>query len=400
MDRTPLFLSIVALVTACNREPVGVLAVEVIASPDGSSSRLPDFAADGNGGALLTWVEDVDDTTTLFGARCDADGIGSPRRIESGDDWFVNWADFPAAALHGDSVIASFLQRTGEETYDYAVRFTRSLRGEEFTPPVTLHDDDGPGEHGFVTWTTTDEGFAAVWLDGRETGGGEGHGHVGGSMQLRFRTVSLDGARSEELLIDDRVCDCCQTDIVSVDDGFVIAYRDRSEDERRDITVVRVGPDRAVDRTFDTDDGWVVAGCPVNGPSLAADGPRVALAWTTNGSDDVPRVFAALSTDGGRTFGTPARLGFTGVIGRVDVAFDAHERPVVTWLEQDRADGLWRVARLDRAGRVLDDGDVATASPGRDAGFGRLARVGDDLLFAFTEASEPPRVGLRRLQWR
>ncbi len=60
--------------------------------------------------------------------------------------------------------------------------------------------------------------------------------------------------------------------------GPVVAYRDRSVDEVRDIAVVR-----RVNGTWTTpavvhDDHWQIAACPVNGPALASRGDTVVIA--------------------------------------------------------------------------------------------------------------------------
>ena len=47
----------------------------------------------------------------------------------------------------------------------------------------------------------------------------------------------LAGADAE---IDARVCDCCQTDAVNAGNTAVLVYRDRSDDETRDIYATRL----------------------------------------------------------------------------------------------------------------------------------------------------------------
>jgi len=69
-------------------------------------------------------------------------------------------------------------------------------------------------------------------------------------------------------------------------EGPIVAYRDRSDTEIRDIYVSRsVGSNWsqpvAVHR-----DNWQIAACPVNGPALSADGTAVALAWFTAKGDE------------------------------------------------------------------------------------------------------------------
>jgi sorbitol-specific phosphotransferase system component IIA len=74
------------------------------------------------------------------------------------------------------------------------------------------------------------------------------------------------------------VCECCQTLAAVTSEGVIIAYRDRSPSEVRDIYYVRRqnGAWSALQAIHE--DGWEITACSVNGPSVAADGSRVALA--------------------------------------------------------------------------------------------------------------------------
>src|SRR5690606_7437425 len=77
--------------------------------------------------------------------------------------------------------------------------------------------------------------------------------------------------------------------------------------EIRDIRIVRFDgqawtPPRPVHA-----DGWHFAGCPVNGPAVAAQGPRVWVAWYTE-AGGWPELRAAVSQDGGDSFAAPVTL--------------------------------------------------------------------------------------------
>ena len=54
-------------------------------------------------------------------------------------------------------------------------------------------------------------------------------------------------------------------------------------------------------------DNWQINGCPVNGPSVAADGRRVVVAWFTS-VGDTPHVKVAFSENAGATFNKPIQL--------------------------------------------------------------------------------------------
>jgi hypothetical protein len=186
--------------------------------------------------------------------------------------------------------------------------------------------------------------------------------------------------------VDDRVCDCCPTAAVMTDEGPVVAYRDRSANETRDISVARLdGKAWSTPRPVHAD-GWQIAACPVNGPRLSARGREVALAWFT-GKNDIGRSFVAFSGDSGRSFGQPIPLGTEASLGRVDVALLADGTAVTTWIESAAAGGRLAVRRVAPDGKASPAVTVAAIATSRISGYPRLASHAGELLFAWTEGS-------------
>src|SRR5918997_1373150 len=218
-----------------------------------------------------------------------------------------NTADAPAArATPGPqaALAVHWLVKSGAGTYAYDVNVARSKDGgKTWGRAVVPHTDGTKTEHGFVSLLPLPDGrLGAVWVDGRALKDlkeeHEEQGPLPVSMQLRYAAIDEHGKLSDEAVLDERICECCQTAAVMTADGPVAAYRDRSDEEVRDVHLVRRQPGgwgapRAVH-----EDRWQVKACPVNGPQLAAEGRRVALAWFT-GEGDRPRVQVALSSDAG-----------------------------------------------------------------------------------------------------
>ena len=50
-------------------------------------------------------------------------------------------------------------------------------------------------------------------------------------MTLRYASFDGEGNKIEESLLDDKVCDCCQTDAAMTSKGPIIVYRNRSDEE-------------------------------------------------------------------------------------------------------------------------------------------------------------------------
>ena len=385
-----LIVVLVATV-ACARAP---LAVQEIRAPAAPGSGEPSIETGANGHAYLSWIEPAGDGSALRFSVWNDSAWSEPRTVSAGSDWFVNWADFPAlTALDDDTLVAHWLRRTGGAPYAYGVEIALSSDGgTHWSAPIVPHDTS-PTEHGFVSKVPLPGGrVAVIWLDGRDTVGG--HDAHTGAMALRAAILSSAGAVQREERIDDRVCDCCQTAAALAGDGsVVVAYRDRSADEIRDISVVRLDGSGWSAPVSVHHDGWKIAGCPVNGPALAARGNRLALAWFTSpGATPEPRVRLAFSDDAGRTFDRPIEVVIGRALGRVDVALVDSGNALVTWLEEDGdiARLLARtVARDGTSGRPVT---VAVTSAARASGFPRSTLVGSDLILAWTDTAGPTRI--------
>lgn len=380
----PLWVLIAFFLASCTeRETPSAPYFEELPSPAAPGSGMPDFAVTPSGTVFLSWLESgrekthalrlarLPDTTTMT--------------IAEGDSWFVNWADFPTIMAWSDTALAAhFLTLNGAGGYAYDVRVTQSHDGgSSWTTPVTPHRDNTENEHGFVSllpWK--DDALLAAWLDGRNYPGLR-------EMTLRSAVLDAAGAITNETLLDARVCDCCQTSAAKTATGAVLAYRDRSRDEIRDIAVIRIDDSGPSEPTIVARDGWRINGCPVNGPAVSAQGRQVAVAWYT-AADDRPRVHVAISGNEARTFGPAIRVDDGNAIGRVDVAVDLEGHIHVSWVERTEDGAAIRLRRLDRTGSPMDVTTVAATSAERASGFPRLAVGSGEVYVAWTDAHASP----------
>ncbi len=367
----------------------------------GPGSAQPHLARSPGGTVVLSWLQPVDnDAVELRYAVLGESAWQLPHTVARGDNWFVNWADFPSVVPMDDSLWAAhWLAKSSGGTYSYDVVIALSTdAGKTWSEPVTPHLDDTRTEHGFVSLFPWQSGVGALWLDGRnmaadgvdEPGAPDSHGadsgHDGGHGHMTLRSAVLSPAsqilRSD--LVDDVVCDCCQTDVVSGSGGPVAVYRDRTADEIRDIYVAGVqdgqwGPGAAV-----ADDGWEIAGCPVNGPALARQGNDAVVAWFT-GAHDQPAVRFARSADNARSFGPAVEIDGAGAIGRVDVVLLDDGDAAVSWLRKDEnGDGEIALRFVSPQGRPGPVHVVAKTGVSRSSGFPQLEVDGDSLVLAWT----------------
>lgn len=342
---------------------------------------------------LATWIEPTGNGHRLRFATLAEGGWSAPVNIVSSDAMFANWADFPGVTAAGSgALIAHWLRRSGDETYAYDVVLMRSTDdGESWTELGKLHDDDTRSEHGFVSYVPTEEGVRAFWLDGRQTSGGH-DGEDAGSMTLRTAEIVEDRIGPSEL-VDDRVCDCCQTAALSTASGPLVAFRDRRQGELRDVVVARRGVSGWTGGELLGAQRWEMRGCPVNGPAAAAAGDGVAVVVWYSGGDAQAGVWAAFSEDGGERFGDPVPIDGPRAMGRVDVAGGAGEA-VISWLAPGAADdeALVRLRRVSLAGATGEAVTVAGTGSSRASGFPRLVRLDGRFLVAWVETGTVSRV--------
>ncbi|MEE9169182.1 MAG: sialidase family protein, partial [bacterium] len=333
------------------------------------------------------------------------DGWSEPKTIAQGDNWFVNWADFPSMAVLNDGGLAAhWLAKSGKGKFAYDVNISFSKDGgDTWSDPIIPHLDGTPTEHGFVSLLPWGEDrLFAAWLDGRKFATGDGHGGEGAmknEMTIRFAAIDQDGNLHEETELDPRICDCCQTSAVLTTDGAIVAYRDRSEKEIRDISIVRFENGKWTEPRTVHNDGWEIAGCPVNGPSLATNGNKVAVAWFT-AANGTARVNLSVSDDGGKTFGEPVQVDDGSPIGRVDAIMLEDGTSLVSWMERNEESGDIKIRRVHSDGKLEDSMTVAASSSGRASGFPRMQRNSEEIIFAWTEVGEPSRVQTARMELR
>lgn len=273
-------LLLATLTIACKEQgknqpsPATESEISILQNPAGENSAMPRLFSDGQD-LYMSWVQVADSVSSLHYAKLQQGEWSSAEEIISGSDWFVNWADFPAIAANNGHILTNFLQKSADGTYTYDVKLNCFDAGTStWKKDFILHTDGTKSEHGFVSVIPyEDNGFFVSWLDGRNTmaAGHDDHtSHGGGAMTLRAAVVNGKGEISSEVELDDRVCDCCQTSTAMTTNGPIVVYRDRSEDEIRDISIIRrVNEEWLAPQIIGTDH-WLIKGCPVNGPAVDA----------------------------------------------------------------------------------------------------------------------------------
>lgn len=383
-------LLLAAILVACNNQQkenkAAANEVTAMQSPAADSCAEPYLFTDSKGIVHLSWVEKKGKTSTLFFSSMQNEQWSKPVVINSGNNWFVNWADYPVVSSDANgNMLAHFLEKSDTAKFTYDVKVTASSdRGETWSKATVLHDDGKKAEHGFVSIIPYNDQFMVSWLDGRKTAmEGEHSGHEGhhGEMTLRGALLDKTGMKTKEWELDGRICDCCQTSIAVTANGPVVVYRDRSDEEIRDMSIVRyINGEWTQPKTIFADE-WKIAGCPVNGPRADAIGNNLAIAWFSM-KDKNAEVKVIFSSDGGANFQQPVKIDEGKAIGRVDLVMLDEHSVMVSWMEGSTI----------KAMKVHNDGTkeppvvIAESSDARSSGFPQMTKAGNKLLFAWTDS--------------
>lgn len=367
------------------REALVELAIGELDSPAGPRSELPNLIRGADGKAYLSWVErSARSAGVLKFSVLGEEGWSAAREIVRGEDLFLNWADFPSICALESGVLLAHWLRHGESSRGYDAEFSISNDGGvSWSEPRRLHDDESAEEHGFVSIAALDaQHFGAIWLDGRSMVDKPLEER---EMALYFRSISAEGELGAERVLDARVCSCCQTSLLGLEGGGLIGvYRDRDSREVRDIACVRFDGESWSAPELVHADGWVIPGCPVNGPQLARVAGKSAAAWFTGVGEGGGSVLLAFEEQAEPGFREPLDVDDGVPVGRVDLVVLDADSVLVSWMEHTEEGAQWRVRQVRGDGRMASSVTVAETSSERECGFLRMVSCDDGVVAAWT----------------
>jgi hypothetical protein len=375
-------------------------AFAALASPAAPGSGQPNLAVAPDGAVWLSWLEPLDrGGRALRAARLEGGRWSTPLTVVSGDSLMAIGPDIPAVLpLTSQRVVALYLWHFPGPGHAREVRLIQTQDGgKTWGVPVVANRDRTPTEHGFASLVADPKGARAVWLDGRNSAVTDSTGRQSvleegiADMVVRTAVLTAAGTLTDERELDGRACDCCPTAAAAMLGGSLVAYRDRSAGEVRDISIMRYQGGAWTAPVPVHADGWKIEGCPVNGPAIAVTGGRIGVAWYT-GAQDKNRVQLAFSDDGGQRFGAPVRLDQGSPTGRVSLAMLSEGGAQVAWLENANDETRLVTRRITRNGEPGPVATVATIPAGRGGSFPHMVRSRDQVVLTWTEPGNPARV--------
>ena len=380
MKKVNVLFCILTLISCTTKE----IFMEDIPFLYGNNNAQPNLVSY-DGTLSLSWISsEQDNNASLHFSQLKNGKWIKPQKIADGSDWFVNWADFPAHAINEDLILTSYLKKSDSGTYTYDVLLNlRKLNGEKIKQDFLLNTDGIKAEHGFVSIIpNNNKGFFITWLDGRNTVEKKPDGDHK-PMTIRFAEVSNKGDIINESELDAAACDCCQTSIANTSNGPIVVYRDRSDKEVRDVYSVRNINGVWEDPNPVHNDGWIINGCPVNGPKVASNSKNLAIAWFT-ASNGNPLVNLSFSKNNGASFDKPIKINDVNAIGRVDIAFLNDDEAIVSYMEVDDAGTYLRIKKVSVNGKVSEPITISKIDGGRNTGVPQLEIINNEIFIVWT----------------
>ena len=178
---------------------------------------------------------------------------------------------------------------------------------------------------------------------------------------------------------------------------MIVAYRDRSADEIRNMSIVKFENSSWSSSITVNEDNWKIPGCPVNGPVLSGNNETIAVGWFTApmGKSKVNVIF---SNNGGDSFGKTVRVDSGNPMGRVDLEWLGDGKAIVSWIESvdEKAELMVRIIHV--SGKMESPHSISEISPSRGSGFPQMVKLNDYLIFAWTDPQEVSSIIMKKVE--
>jgi hypothetical protein len=323
----------------------------------------------------------------------------------------------------GDPDIAVLWTEKGDTT---AIKTARSTDGgATFGAPTALQAPDAPGQRGWPALAMDGAGTAhTIWLDHRgmaaPAGAAAGAKHAGhGATDAAYDGVAMaqksglyyasaGAAPASERELAKGVCYCCKTAMTVTPDGAIhAAWRHVYAGNLRDIaaTVSRDGGRTFSEPVRISEDGWEIAGCPDDGPAMAADeSGTVHVIWPTMLDGPTPEgaLFYSFTRDG-VTFAPRTRIPTLGQSRPThpQIAVDQQGRVMVAWDEFTSGMRMAAAREIKRPGTAtIDLGPVVIIEPSGPSTYPALAGTAAGILGVWSTGGDTPAIAARTIPWQ
>jgi hypothetical protein len=367
------------------------ITVETIANPSGEGSIQANWTVMPDGSPLLSWVTNEDDGSMNLAYSVRKGGQWSkPRVIVTNREFFRHPAEVPGVIALADGTLLAHWVEMPEDADDAEFLWvSASHDGIKWSKPVMAHKDRSMVQHGLASMVASGPKEASLmWLEALE---GED-----GPVALKRTVINSEGAVVKEESLDPDVCACCPTAIVKTAKGLLVAYRDHTAGDIRDIAAIRFENGKWTRSGIVSADNWKINACPTNAAAVSAKGDRAAISWYT-AAGGAPKVQMVSSTDDGATFSKPVLVSTANTYGYTSVTLDDDGGAIVSWLEKGGTDSSIMVRKVSVNGVAGPAVQVAQGAR-RDLGYPKLVRSGGETLIAWSGSGSSEKLRTARLK--
>jgi len=348
-----------------------------VANPSATGSIQPNWAVTSDGSVLLSWVEPSKDSYNLRYAVRKGNAWSEARTIATNRRFFRHPAEVPEMiSLADGTLMAHWVENSKTSSDTEFIYVSTSKDGVHWTEPIVAHHDRGEVQHGLASMIASGPKEASIlWLQALQ---GED-----GPASLMRTIVGPDGKEIREESLDSDVCTCCPTSVVKTGKGLLVAYRDHTPQDIRDIAVVRFENGKWTPTKNVYPDKWKINACPTNAASAAAKDDHVAIAWYTG--SPTPRVEIVFSADGGNTFTRPTVLSNGKAFGYASTILTGDGGALVSWIEEGSSTSQVMVRPVSGAGVA---GSVVKIAEGSRSslGYPKLLNAGTETWIAWGDS--------------
>jgi hypothetical protein len=348
-----------------------------VSNPSAMGSLQAHWGIAPDGSPLLSWVEAANGSYTLRYAVRHGSAWSEARTIVEDRHIWRHPAELPESVSLSDGTMLAHWVEKGKESSDAEDIFVSSSRdGIHWSEPVMAHHDHSPVQHGLASMVASGPREASIfWLQALK---GED-----GPVSLMRTIVGADGKEIKEEDLDSDVCSCCPTSTVKTSKGLLVAYRDHTPQDIRDIAVLRFENGKWSTSRILNPDKWQINACPVNAASASAKNERVAIAWYTEANDN-PRVQIIFSSDAGTTFGKPIVVSSHDAQGYASTAL-TDDGAFVSWIEEGERSARVLARFVSSAGTAGPVAQIAEGSR-QSLGYPQLLHAGNETWIAWGDS--------------
>ena len=348
-----------------------------VSNPSAMGSLQAHWGIAPDGSPLLSWVEAANGSYTLRYAFRHGSAWSEARTIVEDRHIWRHPAELPESVSLSDGTMLAHWVEKGKESSDAEDIFVSSSRdGIHWSEPVMAHHDHSPVQHGLASMVASGPREASIfWLQALK---GED-----GPVSLMRTIVGADGKEIKEEDLDSDVCSCCPTSTVKTSKGLLVAYRDHTPQDIRDIAVLRFENGKWSTSRILNPDKWQINACPVNAASASAKNERVAIAWYTEANDN-PRVQIIFSSDAGTTFGKPIVVSSHDAQGYASTAL-TDDGAFVSWIEEGERSARVLARFVSSAGTAGPVAQIAEGSR-QSLGYPQLLHAGNETWIAWGDS--------------